>query len=136
MTSTQAYLHSLVMPTNTEQNMPFYYKVSLAGWLSSWLSGAFPNRKSCVRIPVKQNLLEYKAMNVEKQRRIFVEPWSDSIHIALRRNNGFLHSFHDFSKSNAFSENFMRTNFILHKILFRMSILSGGKTSWMFSNLH
>ncbi len=41
-------------------------------------------------------------MNVESQRRIFVEPWSESIHIALWRNHGLLHSFHDFSKSNAF----------------------------------
>ncbi len=46
-----------------------------------------------------QSLLEYKAMNVERQHRIFVEPRSDSIHIALCRNYGFLHSFHNFSKS-------------------------------------
>ncbi len=38
-----------------------------------------------------QSLLEYKAMNVERQRHIFVEPWSNSIHIALWRNDGFLH---------------------------------------------
>ncbi len=49
--------------------------------------------------------LKYKAMNVERQCGIFVEPWSDSIHIALWRNDGFLHSFHNFSKNNAFSEN-------------------------------
>ncbi len=32
-------------------------------------------------------------MNAERQRRIFVEPWSDSIHIALPRNVDFyIHS--------------------------------------------
>ncbi len=31
----------------------------------------------------RQSLLEYKAMNVERQCRIFVEPWSDSIPIVL-----------------------------------------------------
>ncbi len=69
------------------------------------------------------------------QRCIFVEPWSDSIHIALWRNDGFLHSIHYFSKSNAFSENLMRMKFILHKIFFRMSILSSSKTSRMFLTL-
>ncbi len=57
-------------------------------------------------------------MNVERQHRIFVEPWSDSIHITLRRSDGILHSFHDLSKSNAFSENLIKTKFILHKIFF------------------
>ncbi len=36
---------------------------------------------------------------------------------------------------NAFRENFIRTKFILHKIFFRMSILSSKKTSRMFFNL-
>ncbi len=53
VTSTRAYLSSLVTPTNTKQNMPFYFEVSLAGWLGSSLSGSFPNWKSWVRIPVK-----------------------------------------------------------------------------------
>ncbi len=57
---------------------------------------------------VIQSLLEYKAMNVGRQRRIFIELWSDSIHVALWRNDGFLHSFHDFSKSNELRENFIR----------------------------
>ncbi len=39
-------------------------------------------------------------------------------------------------KSNAFSENLIRTKFILYKIFFRMSTLSSSKTSWMFFNLH
>ncbi len=42
-------------------------------------------------------------MNVERQRRIFVEMWSDSIHISSWRNDGFLYSFHDFSKSEGLS---------------------------------
>ncbi len=83
-----------------------------------------------------QSLLEYKAVNVKRQCRIFVEPWSDSIHIVLWRNDGFLHSFHDFSKSNAFRKNLIRMEFILHKIFFRMNILSISKTLWMFFNLH
>ncbi len=83
-----------------------------------------------------QSLLEYKAMNVERQCRIFVEPWSDSMHTALWRNDGFLHLFHDLSKSNAFSENSKRMKFILHKIFFRISILSSSKTLWMFFNSH
>ncbi len=73
-------------------------------------------------------------MNVERQRSIFVEWWSDSRRIVLRRNNRFLHSFHDFSNSNAFSENFIRTKFILHKIVFRLSTLSNNKTSLIFFN--
>ncbi len=32
-------------------------------------------------IYICQSLIEFKAMNVEKQRHIFVELWSDSIHI-------------------------------------------------------
>ncbi len=74
-------------------------------------------------------------MNVERQRRIFVEPWSDSIHIALW-SNGFLYSFHDFSKSNAFSKILIRTKYNLHKIFFQKSMLSSSKTSWMFFNFH
>ncbi len=58
---------------------------------------------------LNQSLLEYKAMNVERQRCIFVELWYDSMLIILWRNNGFLHVFHDFWKSNAFSKNFVRT---------------------------
>ncbi len=76
-----------------------------------------------------------KAMNIERQRRIFVEPWSDSIHTTLSRNNKVLHSFHDFSKSNAFSENLIR-KVILYTIFFRMNTLSSSKTSWIFLNLH
>ncbi len=66
-------------------------------------------------------------MNVERLRRIFIEPWPDSIQIALWKHRGFLHSFHDFSKSNAFSENLTRMKFILHKIFFHMSILQAAK---------
>ncbi len=80
--------------------------------------------------------LEYKATNIERQRRIFVKPWSDSVHVALWINDRFLHSFHHFSKSNAFSENFISTKLILHKIFFQMRILSSSKTSWMLFNLH
>ncbi len=69
-----------------------------------------------------------------RRHRIFVEQWSDSIYIALWRNDGFLHSFCIFSKSNASSENLI-TKFNLLKIFFRMSILSNSKTSWMFFNL-
>ncbi len=58
------------------------------------------------------------------------------MHIALWRNDGFLHSFHDFSKSKAFSENLIRTKFILHKTFFQMSMLPSSKTSWLFFNLH
>ncbi len=83
-----------------------------------------------------QSLLEYKSANVKRQCRIFVKPWSDSIHIALWRNDGFLHSFHDFSKSNALSKNLIRMEFIPHNIFFRMSILSMRKILWMFFNLH
>ncbi len=43
-----------------------------------------------------QNLLEFKAINVEKQHRIFVEPWSDSVHIALWRNDEFLSLVHTY----------------------------------------
>ncbi len=41
VTSTRTYLYSLVTPTNTKQNMPLYYTVSLADWLSLLLSGSF-----------------------------------------------------------------------------------------------
>ncbi len=51
------------------------------------------------------------------------------------RNDEFLHSVRDFSKSNAFSENLIPAKFILHEIFFKMSLLSSGKTSWMFFNL-
>ncbi len=44
--------------------------------------------------------------------------WSDLIQVTLWRNDGFLHSFCNFSKSNAFGENFIRTKFILHKNFF------------------
>ncbi len=83
-----------------------------------------------------QSLPEYKAMNVARQCRIFVELSSNSKHIALWRNYGFPHSFHDSSKSNAFRKILIRTEFILHEIFFRMSILSTSKTSWMFFNLN
>ncbi len=53
--------------------------------------------------------------------------WSDLIHVTLWRNYGFSHSFGNFSKSNAFGENFIRTKFILHKIFSRMSTLSRRK---------
>ncbi len=62
--------------------------------------------------------------------------WSDLIHITLWRNDGFLHSFHNFLKSNAFGENLIRTKFILHKIFFQVSILSSNKILWMLFNLH
>ncbi len=58
-------------------------------------------------------------VNVERQHCIFIEPWSNSIHIALWRNDGFLHSFRDFSKSNASNENLIRMKFILHKFSFK-----------------
>ncbi len=75
-------------------------------------------------------------MNVEKQHRIFVEPWYDSIHTALWRNNRFWHLFHDFLRSNALSENLIRKKSILHTIFFQMTIHSSSKTPWMFFNLH
>ncbi len=62
-------------------------------------------------------------MNVERQHCIFVESWSDSVHIALWRKDGFLHSFRYFSESNAFSENLIRMKFILHKIFLQISLL-------------
>ncbi len=46
----------------------------------------------------------------------------------------FLHSFRNFSKSNAFGENLIRTKFISRKIFFRMSILPSSKTVWLFFN--
>ncbi len=61
---------------------------------------------------------------------------SGIIHVTLRRNDGFSHSFHNFSRSNAFGENFIITRFIFHKIFFRISILLSWKTSRMFSNLY
>ncbi len=60
---------------------------------------------------------------------------SDLIHVTLWRNDGIMHSFFNFSKSNAFGENFIRTKFFLHKIFFWMSILSSRKTSRMSFNL-
>ncbi len=65
-----------------------------------------------------------------------VPVWSDLIYVTLWRNDGFLHSFCNFSKSNAFGKNFSRTKFILHKIFFRTGTLSNGKTSLMFFNLY
>ncbi len=61
--------------------------------------------------------------------------WSELIYVTLWRNDGFLHSFCNFSKSNAFGKNFIRTKFILHKIFFQISILSSKKTSRMFFSL-
>ncbi len=61
--------------------------------------------------------------------------WSDLLHITLWRNDEFLHSFCNFSKSNAFGENFIRIKFILHKIYFRMSIFSSRKTLRVFFDL-
>ncbi len=81
---------------------------------------------------LRQSLLEYKPMNAKLGD---CAAWSDLIHVILWRNNGFLHSFCNFSKNNAFGENFIRTKFILHKIFFRMSIRSSKKTSRMFFNL-
>ncbi len=60
--------------------------------------------------------------------------WSDLIRVTVLKNNGFLHSFCNFSKNNAFGENFIRTKFILCKIFFRMSIFSSRKTLRMFFN--
>ncbi len=64
----------------------------------------------------------------------------DLIHVALWRNDGFLHSFCNFWKSNAFGENFIRTKFILYEIFFWMSILLRRKTSqdvlqWLLKKL-
>ncbi len=98
------------------------------------LDEILPGGRLEVHDALRQSL--YKAMNVERQHRIFIEQWSDSIHIALCWNDGFLHSFHDFWKSNAFRENLIRTEFILQKIFFRMSILSSSKALWMFFKLH
>ncbi len=39
-----------------------------------------------------------------------------------------------FLKKNAFSENLIRTKFILYKIFFRMILLSSSRISWMFFN--
>ncbi len=64
-----------------------------------------------------------------------VPAWSDLIRVTLWRNNGFLLSFCNFSKSNAFGENFIGIKFIMHKILRQMSILSSRKTLRMFFNL-
>ncbi len=61
--------------------------------------------------------------------------WSDLIRVTLWSNDGFLHSFCNFSKSNAFGKNFISTKFILHKIFFRMSILSSRKTLQIFFDL-
>ncbi len=51
----------------------------------------------------------------------------------LWRNDGFLHSFCNFSKNDAFGKNSSRTKFILHEIFFRLSILSSRLTSWCSS---
>ncbi len=83
-------------------------------------------------IEQNESLLEYKAW---MWNLATVPAWSDLIHVILWRNDGFLHSYCNFSKSNAFSENFVRTKFILHKIFFLMSILSSRKTSRMLFNL-
>ncbi len=58
-----------------------------------------------------------------------------AIHITISRNDEFLHSFCNLLKSNACGENLIRTKFMLHKIFFRMRILSSRKTSPMFFNL-
>ncbi len=58
--------------------------------------------------------------------------WFDLIYVTSWRNDGILHWLCNFSKSNAFGENFRRTKFILHKIFFRIGILSSRKISWMF----
>ncbi len=71
---------------------------------------SFPIKK----VPPKRP--EYKAMNV----KLGTAPaWSDLIHVTLWRNDGFLHLFFNFSKSNAFGENFIRTKFILIKFFFK-----------------
>ncbi len=69
-----------------------------------------------------QSLLEYKAVNVKLGNCACV---IDLIHITLWRNDGFLHSFCNFSKSNTFSKNFIRTKFILHKIFFHVYFWAG-----------
>ncbi len=54
--------------------------------------------------------------------------WFNLIHVTLWRSNILLHSFRDFSKSNAFfSKNLIRKKCTLHKIFFQMSILSSSK---------
>ncbi len=65
-----------------------------------------------------------------------VPAWPDLMHITLWRNYEFLHSFRNFSKSNALGKNLIRTKFILHKIFFWMSILLSSKTLTIFFNLH
>ncbi len=78
-----------------------------------------------------QRLLEYKAMIVKLGKcACVVRP-----NVTLWKNDGFLQLFCNFSKSNAFGENFIRTKFILHKIFFRINIRSSRKSSWMFVNL-
>ncbi len=72
-------------------------------------------------------------MNVERQHRIFIYPWSEQIHVTLRRNDGFLHSFCIFFKSILFRKNLIRMKFILHKISFLVSIFKGGKSRRYFS---
>ncbi len=56
-------------------------------------------------------------MNVERQHCILVVLWFDSIHIGLWRNDGFLHFFRDFSKSNAISKNFKNEVYLLLNFL-------------------
>ncbi len=75
-------------------------------------------------------------MDVEKERLIFIEPWSDSVCLLMEKWRIFTFIPWFLSKGNAFNENFIRTKFILRKIFFRMSILSSSKTLWMFFNLH
>ncbi len=62
--------------------------------------------------------------------------WSNLIHVTLWENDGRLHPFHNFSRSNAFSNNLIKMKFILPKIFFQTSMLLNNKTSWMFFNLH
>ncbi len=88
----------------------WYQEQGTTQW-SSLLSLLQTTCENSVKHVHNQSLLRYKAMNVERQRCIFFELWSDSIHIALWRTDGFLHSFHDFSKTNAFSENLIRMTF-------------------------
>ncbi len=74
-------------------------------------------------------------MNVKRQH-CFCLYLGPTRYAKPKRNDGFLSLFSKFSKSNAFSENLIRTKFILHKIFFRMSILLSNKTLRMFFNLH
>ncbi len=90
-------------------------------------------KKSPIDNRLEQNVLEYKAMNAKLGNCACVV--RSNTCKPYREMMDFLHSFCNFLKSNVFGKNFIRTEFILHKIFFRMSILSSRKTLRMFFNL-